>query len=82
MNFWICIVAFDFFLHLNFCIWAFTFEHLNRRKRRSGDTAGEVEELDEEGEEEDEFGMLAVRGSSGAIRSTVPIVMFCEWLLW
>ena len=64
-------------LHLGF-----TFEHLNRRKRRSGDTAGEVEELDEEGEEEDEFGMLAVRGSSGAIRSTVPIVMFCEWLLW
>jgi hypothetical protein len=60
----------------------FTFEHLDRRKRRSGDTAGEVEELDGEGEEEDEFGMLAVRGSSGAIWSTVPIVMFCEWLLW
>jgi hypothetical protein len=63
---------------LNSCIWAFTFEHLDRRKRRSGDTAGEVEELDEEGEEEDEFGMLAVRGSSGAIWSIVPIVMFAN----
>ena len=56
----------------------FTFEHLHRKKRRSGDTAGGGEELDEEGKEEDEFGMLAVRGSSGAIQSIVPIVMFAN----
>jgi hypothetical protein len=40
---------------------------------------GEVDESDEERkEEEDEFSMLAERGSSGAIRPIVPIVMFAN----
>jgi hypothetical protein len=40
---------------------------------------GEVDESDEEEEEEkDEFGMLAVRGPSGAIRPIVPIVVFAN----